>query len=172
MLSKKMNDMLNDQVNKEMFSSYLYLSMSAWLAQNGLPGFAVWMRSQADEEYEHCMKFFDYIHERGGIVELGAVDAPRNKWNDVEEVAKEIFDHEKMVTGLINNLMDVALAEKDHATTIFLHWFVAEQVEEEASVGEILDRVKMIGKDSGALYHLDMELAKRGAVSQEENQTS
>ncbi len=167
MLSKKMNDALNDQVNKELFSSYLYLSMSAWLAQNGFPGFAAWMRAQAEEEYEHAMRFFDYIHERGGSVTLTAIAAPGTEWHHVGEIAEETFNHEVMVTGLINNLMDTALAEKDHAATIFLQWFVEEQVEEEASVGEILDKVKMIGKDTGALYHLDHELAKRGIVTNE-----
>lgn len=168
MLSEKMNDAFNDQVNKEMFSSYLYLAMSAWLAKNGLPGFAVWMRVQADEEYEHCMRIFDYILERGGHIQLSAVAAPQTEWKNVEDVVQEVVSHEAMVTGLINDLMNVALAEKDHAATIFLQWFVAEQVEEEANVGEVLDRVRLVGSDSGALYHLDMELAKRGVSVEEE----
>ncbi len=168
MISEKMNKAFNEQVNKEMHSSYLYLSMSAWLAENGLPGFATWMREQADEEYEHCMRIFDYILERGGSIDLTAVAAPKTKWKDVEEVVKDVVDHEAMVTGLINNLMDVALQEKDHAAMIFLQWFVAEQVEEEASVGEVLDKVRLVGTNSGALYHLDMELAKRGNTDTEE----
>ncbi len=168
MISEKMNKAFNKQVNEEMYSSYLYLSMSAWLTKNGLPGFGSWMRQQSDEEYDHCMRIFDYILERGGTVDLTAIAAPKTEWKDVKEVAEEVVAHEELVTGLINGLMDVAAAEKDHASAIFLQWFVSEQVEEEASVGEILDRVKLVGTDSGALYHLDMELSKRGESEAEE----
>ncbi len=165
MISKVMNDALNMQVDEEMSSSNLYLAMYGWLAENGLPGFAHWMREQAAEEYEHCMKIFDYILERGGSVNLGAVPAPDQKWNSVLEVVTELVEHEAKVTGLINDLMALALKENDYAAVSFLQWFVNEQVEEEASVGDVLTRVKMIGDNTSALYNLDMFLGERGADS-------
>ncbi len=161
MISKEMNDALNSQVNKEMYSSNLYLAMSAWLAEKGLPGFASWMRAQADEEYQHCMKIFDYIIERGGSVDLGEVAKPNAVWQTPLQVCEEVVSHEAEVTADINDLMDIAFNVKDHAAAAFLQWFVSEQVEEEASVGEVLDRMKMIGEQTAGLYHLDMELAKR-----------
>lgn len=161
MISQKMNDALNEQVNAEMFSSYLYLSMSAWFAERSLSGFANWMRVQAEEEQFHAMKIFDYILERGGRIALDTIDKPEAEWASPVDVISEVVNHEAKVTGLVNDLVEVALGEKDHAANIFLQWFVAEQVEEEASVGEVLDRLKMIGNDSAGMFAMDMELGKR-----------
>lgn len=161
MISQKMNDALNEQVNAEMFSSYLYLSMSAWCSERSLSGFATWMRAQAQEELFHGMKIYDYILERGGSVDLKSIDQPSADWDSPLVIAQEVVNHEAKVTGLINDLVDVAMGEKDHATNIFLQWFVAEQVEEEASVGEVLERMKMIGDDSAGMFAMDLELGKR-----------
>ena len=161
MISKKMNDALNEQVNAEMFSSYLYLSMSAWCSERSLSGFANWMRVQAQEELFHAMKIYDYILERGGNVQLKTIDAPSSEWVSPLAIAEEVVHHEAKVTGLINDLVEVALADKDHAANIFLQWFVAEQVEEEDSVGEVFERMKMVGDDSAGMFAMDLELAKR-----------
>lgn len=161
MISNKVCKALNDQVNAEMFSSYLYLSMSAWFSERSLSGFASWMRIQAQEELSHAMKIYDYILERGGKIELEAIEQPESKWKSVVDVVGEVAKHEAKVTGLVNDLVDVALSKKDHAANIFLQWFVAEQVEEEASVGEVLERVKMIDGDSAGMFAMDMELGKR-----------
>ncbi|MGW8193638.1 MAG: ferritin [Desulforhopalus sp.] len=161
MISKKMNDALNDQVNAEMFSSYLYLGMSSWCSERSLSGFANWMRVQAQEELFHAMKIYDYILERGGSVKLASIDQPPSDWSSPLAVIEEVANHEAKVTALINDLVEVAMAEKDHAANIFLQWFVAEQVEEEASVGEVFERMKMIGDDSAGMFAMDLELGKR-----------
>ncbi|MFW2368005.1 MAG: ferritin [Desulforhopalus sp.] len=168
MISQKMNDALNEQVNAEMFSSYLYLSMSAWCSERSLSGFATWMRAQAQEEMFHGMKIYDYILERGGSIELKNIERPEADWSSPLAVAEEVANHEAKVTGLINDLVDVAMAEKDHASNIFLQWFVAEQVEEEASAGDVLERMKMIGDDSAGMFAMDLELGKRTFTLPEE----
>lgn len=165
MISKKVNEAINAQINAEMFSSYLYLSMSAWLGQKNLSGFSGWMRVQAQEELFHAMKMYDYLIERGGFVELRTIAEPKTFWDSTYEVVEDVVDHEEKVTGLINSLVDIAISEKDHASNIFLQWFVTEQVEEEASVGGVLERMKMIKDDSAGLFALDMELAKRQFVA-------
>lgn len=156
-----MTQAFNDQINAEQFSSNLYLSMAAWFTNNGLPGFANWMRAQAKEEEFHAHKMFDYLLERGGKVEINKIKKPKSAWKTPIEVIEDVAEHEAKVTGLINELVDCALSEKDHASNIFLQWFVAEQVEEEASVGEVLDRLRLIGTDSGGMFAMDMEMAKR-----------
>lgn len=161
MISAKMNEAFNNQINAEQFSSYLYLSMSAWFSSNGLPGFASWMRAQAKEEEFHANKMFDYLLERGGKVELQKIKKPKTDWEAPLDVFADVAEHESKVTGLINELVDCALAEKDHASNIFLQWFVEEQVEEEASVGEVLDRMKLIGNQSSGMFVMDMEMGKR-----------
>lgn len=161
MISNKMCKALNDQVNAELFSSYLYLSMSSWFSERSLSGFASWMRVQAQEELSHGMKIYDYILERGGKVEFFAIKQPESTWKTAVEVVEEVAKHEAKVTALVNDLVDVALGKKDHAANIFLQWFVAEQVEEEASVGEVFERMKMIDGDSAGMFAMDMELSKR-----------
>jgi len=161
MISKKMNEVLNGQINAELYSSYLYLSMSTWFSERSLSGFASWMRSQAQEELFHSVKMLDYLLERGGNTVLEAIDKPDGSWSSPLEVMQETADHEAKVTGLINDLVDVALEERDHASNIFLQWFVAEQVEEEASVGGIVEKMKMIGDASAGMFAMDMEMGKR-----------
>ncbi len=168
MISDKMNKALNEQVNAELFSSYLYLGMSAWFSEKSLNGFASWMRVQAQEEMSHGMKIYDFVLERGGNIQLTAIEKPESEWGSPLEVVQEVANHEAKVTGLINELVDVALEQRDHATNIFLQWFVTEQVEEEASVGDVLERVKMIGDDSAGMFALDMEMAKREFTEDEE----
>ncbi len=161
MISKKMNEVLNGQVNAELYSSYLYLSMSTWFSERSLSGFAGWMRAQAQEELFHSIKILDYILERGGTVQLDTIVKPEGDWSSSFEVMQETAGHEAKVTGLINGLVDVALEERDHAANIFLQWFVAEQVEEEATVGEIVEKLRMIGDGSAGLFHMDLEMGKR-----------
>jgi len=161
MLSKKMDKALNDQTNAELYSSYLYLSMSAYFQSINLPGFANWMRVQALEELMHGMKIYDYINERGGHVSLKAIDDPAVEWASPLAAFKNVYSHELKVTGLINQLVNIAIAEKDHATNAFLQWFVTEQVEEEASADEVLKKLELVGKDGGGLLMLDQELAQR-----------
>ncbi len=159
MLSKKMAKALNDQVNAEMYSSYMYLSMSAYFDSVDLEGCAQWMRGQVQEELMHAMKIYDYIIERGGDVVLGTIDAPSKKWKSAVDVFEATLKHEQLVTSLINKLMDLAVKEKDHAAQVFLQWFIAEQVEEEATAGGILNKVKLAGKSG--LFMLDNELGQR-----------
>lgn len=161
MLNRKMEKALNDQINAELYSAYLYLAMEAHFTMEGLPGFAAWMRAQTQEEMFHAMKMYDFIHERGGQAVLAAIAKPPGKWKSPVDVFENVLAHEQKVTGLINGLVDLALAEKDHATHIFLQWFVTEQVEEEASAGEVLQKLKLIGKDANGLFVLDRELGQR-----------
>ncbi|SIO40474.1 ferritin [Halodesulfovibrio marinisediminis] len=161
MLSEKMNQALNDQVKWEMFSSYLYLSMSAYFADKGMGGFAQWMRAQAQEELFHATKFYDYINERGGRVILQPIEAPDNDWANTLEVFEETLKHEQLVTSRINDLVNLAIDERDHATNIFLQWFVSEQVEEEDSVNDVLGKLKMIGGEGQGMLMLDSELGQR-----------
>ncbi len=161
MISKKIEKAFNDQINAETYSAYLYWSMSAALEGMNLPGFANWMRVQAQEEMTHAAKFFSYLIERGGTVKLAAIDGPPTEWKDAEAIVKNVVKHEEHVTGLINGLMDLVLSEKDHAAAMFLQWFVSEQVEEEASAQEVLGKLKIAGSTSPALYMLDKEMAQR-----------
>jgi ferritin len=137
MVKKKIEAALNKQLNAELYSSYLYLSMSAYFQSINLPGFANWMRVQTQEELVHAMKFYDFINERGGRVMLQKIDSPPTKWASPLNVFESAYKHEQKVTGLINDLVNLAVGEKDHATNIFLQWFVTEQVEEEASADEV-----------------------------------
>ena len=161
MIAKKIEDAFNAQINAEIYSSYLYLSMSAALEKMNLPGFASWMRVQAQEEMTHAMKFYDHIIERDGMVALAAIDGPPMAWKDVKSVISETLEHEQKVTALINDLMDLCMTEKDHAGSMFLQWFVTEQVEEEATAMEILGKLEIAGDSAGGLYLLDKEMAGR-----------
>lgn len=165
MFSKKMEKALNDQINAELFSSYLYLSMAAYFTRKNLPGFAHWMNIQSQEENAHGMIFFNFVNERGGNIELQAIEKPAFEWNGPIEVFEEVLKHEQKVTSLINNLVNIAIEEKDHATNNKLQWFVAEQVEEEANATEILEQLKIVeGKGQGLLL-LDRELKTRVFVN-------
>ena len=161
MISKKMEDAINDQIAAEYYSAHLYLAMSAYFAAVDLPGFANWMRVQYQEEMFHAEKFFDYVIERDGRAVLKAYDAPPKEWKSTLDVIEETYRHEQKVTGLINNLTDLAIAEKDHAAQIFLQWFVNEQVEEEASVKSIIQQLKLLGDSKAGLFQVDRELGQR-----------
>ena len=163
MLSDKMQAALNKQLNAELYSGYLYLSMNAYFKALNLDGFANWMYYQAQEELTHGMKLYDFINQRGGQVVLDQIEAPPTSWGSPLAVFEATLEHEQKVTGLINDLMEVALSERDHATQIFLQWFVSEQVEEEESVGGVLEQLKLMGAAEGGLFMIDRELAKRGA---------
>lgn len=169
MLNKKMLKALNKQINAEMYSSYLYLSMESYFQSVSLAGFASWMRSQVQEEMYHAMKFYDYVNERGGKVVLEAIAKPERDWKTPLAAFEHILHHEQKVTALINNLMELAGAEKDYATKIFLQWFVSEQVEEEASVGEVVNKLRLIKNDSSGLFLLDAELGKRTFTVPQQN---
>ena len=164
MLKKKMEDALNHQMNRELYSGYLYFSMASYFESKNLKGLAHWMMVQAQEEYVHGMKFYKYIIERGGKAKMAAIEAPASKWASPVKVFEQVYKHEQAVTGLIHKLVDLATSQKDHATHIFLQWFVSEQVEEEATASDILERLKMIGKNSNALLMLDKELSQRPLI--------
>jgi ferritin len=159
-----MQDAINEQINAEMYSANLYYSMSAYFESLSLKGFAHWMRVQALEEQTHVQRFADYINERGGRMLMRGIEGPPTQWESPFNVFEEVYAHEVKVTGLINNLMDLALAEKDHASVNFLQWFVGEQVEEEASADEVLQKLKLVDKTEGGLFLLDQELDKRTFV--------
>jgi len=161
MLKKKMQKALNDQINAEMFSSYLYLSMEAYFQSISLKGFASWMRVQVQEEMMHGMKFYDFVNERNGKVTLEAIAKPETSWASPLAAFEAILKHEEHVTSLINDLVDLAISEKDHASNNFFQWFVAEQVEEEASASEVVEKLKLVKDNPSGLFMIDAELAKR-----------
>ncbi|RLC51464.1 MAG: ferritin [Candidatus Cloacimonadota bacterium] len=161
MISQKLQDAINEQINKELYSEYFYLSMAAYLAALGLDGFANFFKVQVQEERFHAMKFFDFMNERGGRVILKEIKQPKIDFDSPVEIFELAYKHEQFVSKSINELMDVAISENDHAAKSFLNWFVDEQVEEEASMEKILNQLKMIdGKGHGMLM-LDRELATR-----------
>lgn len=161
MLSPKMEEALNGQINAEYYSSYLYLSMAAYFDAVNLQGFAHWMRIQAQEEMVHVMKFFDFVAERSGRVKLTAIDGPETEWETAIAAFKAALDHEQLISGRINKLVDLSLSEGDHATNNFLQWFVAEQVEEEATADGIVQQLLLVKDAPGGIFMLDRELAQR-----------
>ena len=161
MLSKAIEKAMNEQMVNEFFSGYLYLAMAAYAESENLPGFAHWMRVQAQEEAGHAMKFFDQISERGGRVTLKAIDQPQVLYTSPLYMFKRTLDHEKKVTGMINELYALAVEEKDYASQVFLQWFVSEQVEEEKNASEIVERLAMAGEQGHALIMMDRALAQR-----------
>jgi ferritin len=165
MSSKKMMDSLNNHLNEELYSSYLYLSMSAYFENKNLKGFANWFKIQSQEEYGHGMKFYSFIQQVGGKVALKAIKAPKTNWKSFMEVFAETLAHEKHITGLINKLVGQAMQEKDYATNNFLQWFVNEQVEEEATVEEIINKLEMIGDAKSGLFMMDRELGARALTT-------
>jgi len=159
-----MHKALNDQLQAEFFSAYLYLSMSAYFEDQGLDGMANWMTIQFQEEQSHALKFYRYITERGGKVELQAIEKPKHEWEGPLNVFEEALDHERMISGRINDLADLAIQEKDHATHNMLQWFIAEQVEEEANVESIVGQLKMIGGQGHGVFMVDREMRGRTFV--------
>lgn len=161
MLNKKIEEALNAQINAEMWSAYLYLSMSAWCAATGKPGMANWYEVQFCEEQDHARILFNYVLQRGGRVELKPIDAVPTEWESEMNVFEHTLEHEQKVTGLINNLYALATEEKDYATQSMLKWFIDEQVEEEENVHNILDNLRMLNGNGYGLFVLDKELAAR-----------
>jgi ferritin len=161
MLDEKLLEAMNEQINKELYSAYLYLGMAAYLDASNLAGSAHWMRAQAREEQEHALKFYRYLYERGGRVTLQAIDEPPTEYESVLDVFEQTLAHEQKVTALINGLYAMAVAENDYASQAFLQWFVSEQVEEEDNATRIVETLKMVGSKGQALIMLDRELAKR-----------
>ncbi len=161
MLSPNMEKALNEQIKWEFYSAYLYLSMASYFESISLAGFAQWMKAQAVEESIHAMKFYNFVHERGGRVELQGIDQPPTSWESPLDVIEFGLRHEQEVTKKINNLAELAQQEKDHATYIFLQWFITEQVEEEDSFGSLVERIKLVEQAPGGLFMIDRELAQR-----------
>ena len=163
MIGKKMVTALNGQINAELYSAYLYLSMSSWAESKDLGGVAKWLAMQAQEETTHALKLYQYVNSVGERVELKAIAKPPADFKSVTGVFQEVLAHEKKVTGLINALVNQAKREKDNATEIFLQWFVTEQIEEEQSATDILAKLKMVGEKGQALFMIDAKLGARGA---------
>ena len=165
MINEKMEKAFNDQINKELYSEYLYLAMKSYFVELNLQGFVNWFNVQVQEEHAHAMGMYDYVHERGGKVELFAIDKPEVEGKTPLEVFEQVLKHEEFVTSRINALMDVAEEVKDRAALSFLDWYLKEQVEEESNVGGVLATLKLIGDDKKALLMLDKELAARTFVA-------
>ncbi len=159
--NKKMEEMLNKQLNSEFYNSHLYLAMAAWFEGQNLPGFASWMEIQAEEERKHALKIYNHLKERRGNIKISQVPLPPSEYKSALEVFQAAYDHEVSVSREINNLMEAALAEKDYAAVQLLNWFVNEQVEEEAQTDAVLQQLKMIGESRGSLMYIDRHMAKR-----------
>lgn len=161
MLIPKIEEALNKQVNYEFYSAHLYLSMASYFKSIDLDGFGHWMQIQYEEEIFHAMKFLDFIHTRDGKVKLFAIEQPPHQWESTLDVFADTYKHEQKVTGLINDLVTLSIKESDHATQNFLQWYIAEQVEEEASVKAIKSKLELAGESTVTLLMLDQEMAKR-----------
>ena len=161
MIGKKVEAALNNQINAELYSAYLYLSMNSYFLSINLTGFANWMRIQALEEMTHADKFYRYVNERGGKVTLMPIEGPPGEWSSPLAAFEDVYRHEQKVTAMIHSLVDLAIEEKDHATSSMLHWFVDEQVEEEANAQSIVAQLKLIGENTGGLFMLDREMGTR-----------
>jgi ferritin len=162
MLSKVVQDTINDQIKNELYSAYLYLSMSAYFEGANLPGCAHWMRVQSQEEVSHAMKFFEFVFDRGGRVMLQAIDQPPVDFKSPLDIFQQSLQHEQKVTAMINHIYEVAVKENDYATQTFVQWFITEQVEEEKNATQIVDQLKAVGDQPAALFMLDGHLGKRG----------
>lgn len=168
MIGKKMEKALNEQINKELYSAYLYLAMAAWAEEAGLSGAANWFRVQFGEETEHAMKFFHYLVEQGSRVVLDAIEKPPVDFKSPLSAFEQTLEHERFVTKSIHGLMDLAIKEADHATASLLRWYVDEQVEEEANAQAIIGQLKLAGQSGGALLQIDRMLGKRKAGGAED----
>jgi ferritin len=162
MISKTLQNAINNQIQAEMYSSYLYLSMSAYSEMNNFLGAAKWFKIQSEEEWGHAMKFYRFLIERSGKVTLKAIDEPQHDFKSLLGAFEETLTHEKKVTALINKLYEQSIKENDYASQIFLQWFITEQVEEEANAVAIIERIKMVGEKASSLLWIDKELGKRG----------
>ena len=160
-LKQSLEKSINEQINAELYSAYLYMSMAAYFHTLNLKGFANWMDVQAREEFVHAKMFYNYIVDRAGVVQLKMIDAPPVKWDSPQHVFEDAYKHEQFVTDRINKLADLAMSEKDHATLAMLQWFITEQVEEEANSSGVLEQIKLSGKDGSGIFLIDKELAAR-----------
>ena len=165
MLKDKVQKVLNKQLNEELYSSYAYLSMSAHFSSQNLDGMAHWLRLQSQEEYMHAMKIFDYINQRNGKVSLLKVEPPKTGWKTPLDIFQEAYNQERDVSKSIDEIVELAFNEKDHATYAFMQWFVTEQVEEESTALKILDEVKLVGDSKNGLYLLNKELGQRATAA-------
>ncbi|MBD3179874.1 MAG: ferritin [Candidatus Latescibacteria bacterium] len=170
MINEKVNKAFNEQIQKEMYSAYLYLSMATQFYADGLEGISQWLRSQALEELTHAMKFFDHITERDGRVELEAIEKPPSEWDSPVSAFKDALKHEEYITGEINNLVDLTEKEKDYASKTLLQWFVDEQVEEEGSVSKVLQELEMVKESPHGLLMVDKELGGRTIAAEQEEE--
>lgn len=170
MIKDSLEKAINNQINEEFYSAYIYLSMAAEFGDRDLKGFENWMREQAKEEVEHAMRLFDYLEERGGKVDLEEIDKPKTDWNSPLEAFEDAYKHEKYITRKINDLVDLAEEENDRATVNMLQWFIEEQVEEEDSVSAIVEKLKMAGDNTSSLLMLDSELGNREASDESEEE--
>lgn len=161
MISQKMQDAVNRQIQAEMYSSNLYLAMAAWCASLNMNGFAHWLRIQSTEESGHAQKLVGYLQDRGGRVLIGAIEAPPAEYKSPLDVFEQTLAHEQHVTSMVHALYELALAEKDYASQVLLHWYISEQVEEEARVTTCVEKLRMIGESSNAVWWIDKELGKR-----------
>jgi ferritin len=162
MLSSNLQAAFNDQINKELFSAYLYLGMSAWCESANLPGAARWLQAQAQEEQGHAMKFYGFVHDRGGKVALGAVAKPEQEFASLLDLFEQVLDHERKVTASINGLYKAALTDGDYPSQVLLQWFITEQVEEEKNATAIVEILKMVGTQGASLFMVDRQLGARG----------
>lgn len=162
-MNEKIYKALNEQIKHEFYSSFLYLSIASYFENVPLDGFMKWFRKQAEEEHEHGMKIYNYINDRNLQAEIPAVDKPPAKFNSIEEIFELALAHEKKVTHWIYEIYDLAVKEKDHATHVFLQWFITEQVEEEKNAQDNLDQIKLIGHDKAALFVLDQNFDKKAS---------
>ena len=160
-MNEKMEKAINDQINFELYSSYIYLSMSSYLRSLNLNGFAHWMEIQVQEEVAHAMKFYNFLHDRGGNIELETIQKPKVSWDSPKDAFEDAYKHEQIVTGRINDLVDLALELRDHATNAHLQWFINEQVEEESNVLGILQQIRLAENSPNGLFMLDRELGQR-----------
>ena len=166
-MDPKVRNLINEQIAHEFYASYLYLAMAAHFEEQNLEGFAQWMRMQSDEEDEHAMKLFDYLVERGERIELGAIDEPPVEFGSPVDAFRAALEHEKKVTGLINDIYEAAVDAKDYPTQVMLQWFIEEQVEEEDVTGTAVERLEMAGDSNAAIMFLDAEFGKRTTAGHE-----
>ena len=166
MIKEKIEEAINNQINAELYSAYLYLSMAADFSEKGFDGFEGWMRMQAQEEVDHAMRFFDYLESRGGRVKLEAIDKPKEEWGSPLDAFEDAYEHEQKVTKMINDLADLAEDENDRATMNMLQWFIDEQVEEEESAEEIVTKLRMVDDSVSGLMMLDSKLGERMPVEE------
>ncbi len=161
MMSQRVQDAINEQIRHELASAYIYLSMSAYFEHEGFPGFAHWMRMQASEEEVHALKLFDHMADRGARIVLQSIDQPKLEWDSPLQVFESALEHERKVTSLIHRLYKVAQEESDYPAQVMLQWFIDEQVEEEKSAGDIVDRLRMAGDHAAAILFLDSRMGER-----------